>query len=272
MFRFDPIPPTIRTLTDIERERVMRTFSGLPSTMEDCPTCRSKKTYRSWQFGEVVTVECNCRDQFVMQKFFLHIGIESMYQRLSWHDARHVETAAQALALKYAERIDSYLNAGIGLLLHGGMGTGKTLLMTLLIRKLAVAGEDVFMTTFQSLIDHYTGGWRDDERAAWFARRIRNAGVLAIDDLGRENKARIDVVEAMLDELLRSRVAGGRPTLITTNKTVEQLGQLYKSNVMSLLTESVLMHEFTGSDYREKAKNIRLEEASEGLIRPIVLS
>lgn len=271
MYKLDPIPPTIRTLTDDERAQLTKAYTALPKTLEECPTCRGRKTYRSLQEGNEVVVECACRDQFVMHRYFLHIGVDFQYQRLSWEDATEVEVGAQELALRYADRIDAYLNAGIGLLFHGSMGTGKTLLLTLLIRRLSVAGHDVFMTTFQTLIDCYTGGWRDDERSAWFIRRIRNVGVLAIDDLGRENKARIDVVEAMLDELLRSRVAGARPTLITTNKTVEELSQLYKGNVMSLLTESVLMHRFVGSDYRGKAKDIRKEEADRGLIRPIVI-
>lgn len=273
MRTLDPIPPgsSIRTLTDVERAMLIAQVPSLQSSLKDCRTCSGRRRFRWYDGDEVVDWECNCRDQFVMHRYFLHIGIEYVYQRLGWEDARHVEVAAQEVVLDYAEHAEGYVNAGLGLLLHGTMGTGKTLLSTLLLRRMVAEGHDVFLTTFQKLIDHYTDGWRDKTLATWFASRIRNVSVLGIDDLGRENKARIDVVEAMLDELLRARVAAGRPTIITTNLSLDSLRTTYRANIMSLLTESVIKHEFAGGDYRPTAAEDRQREARLGLRRPIVI-
>lgn len=273
MRTLDPIPPgsSIRTLTDQERALLLSQIPSLQTSLEGCRTCNGRRTFRWLHEGQPTEFECNCRDQFVMHRYFLHIGIDYAYQRLGWEDARHVEASAQLAVLDYADNAEGYVNAGVGLLLHGTMGTGKTLLSTLLLRRMVADGHDVFLTTFQKLIDHYTDGWRDKALATWFASRIRNVSVLGIDDLGRENKARLEVVEAMLDELIRARVAAGRPTIITTNESVASLRKTYRANVMSLLTESVIMHEFTGGDYRGSAMIDRQQEVRQGLSRPIVI-
>lgn len=271
MRKLPPNPPTIRALTDGERELLISFYPDLQKSLSDCRTCRGRKSFRWLHDGEPTEFECDCVGQFRLHRYLLHLGIDYSYQRLSWDDAEHVEKAALDKVFDYADHADGYINAGIGLVLHGTMGSGKTLVTTLLLRRMAKDGHDVYFTTFQHLIDCYTGGWRDEEKKAWFDRRIRNAGALGIDDLGRENKNRIEVVEAMLDEVLRSRVSAARPTIITTNKTLNELKSIYRSNVMSLLAESSIEHEFSGEDYRTTAKDARIVEAQAGLSRPIVL-
>jgi DNA replication protein DnaC len=173
--------------------------------------------------------------------------------------------------MDYAENASAYVNSGLGLLLHGDKGTGKTLLISLLLKKLLAEGFDVQFVTFQELIDMYTQGWRDSREKAWFDKRVKNAGVLGIDDVGRENKGRLEIVEAMFDHIIRARVSSARPTLITTNRSLDEFLTFYQSNVMSLLDEGTIKFQFTGEDYRPKLNDKRIEEARLGITRPIVL-
>lgn len=273
MLELDPIPACVRTLTDAERERLMAKEVPLKD-LSNCVTCRGTKTFRWYgPDGEIADYRCNCRDQFVLHRFLFHSGIGLGYQRLGWSDAKYVAKESQEAVLKYGNLADAYTNRGVGLLLHGEIGTGKTFLATLLLRMMISAGHEVYMTSFQELIDHYTDGWRDKEEKVWFHRRIRNVGVLCIDDLGREYKNRnLDMIESMLDEVVRARVAACLPMIITTNKSVEQMRTSYQANVMDLLAESCIQHEFHGESYRTSAQERHKAEIALGLTRPVTLA
>jgi DNA replication protein DnaC len=265
----EPLPPAIRTLSNEDTERLRRKYSDLQMSLSACRTCRGTRRYRVP--GVAFEVECFCEDQFKLHRALLNSGIELNYQRFSWTDCAGVQKKALSCILDYADKADGYVNSGVGLLLHGEKGTGKTLLITLLLKMLLGKGFDVQFITFQELIDIYTQSWRDIEEKAWFDRRVRNAGVLGIDDVGRENKGRMEIVESMFDHIVRTRISASRPTLITTNRSLEELRTYYQSNVMSLLSESSIEFEFTGEDYRPKMSEIRTQEARDGITRPIVL-
>jgi DNA replication protein DnaC len=261
----------IRTLSDEETDRLKKRYSDLQMSLNSCRTCRGSKKYRAYDGDTVAEFECDCVTQFKLHRLLLHSGIELNYQRLSWTDCVGVNDDVLKEVLDYAQNANVYVNAGMGLLLHGDRGTGKTLLITLLLKMLLGNGFDVHFVTFQELIDMYTQTWRDPGEKAWFDRRLRNAGVLAIDDIGREYKGRLELVESMFDHIIRARVGSARPTLLTTNKTLEELRALYQSNVMSLLEESTIKLYFSGEDYRPKLNGRRVEEVRQGIVRPIVL-
>jgi DNA replication protein DnaC len=267
----DELPPAIRTLSAEDTDRLRRKHSDLQMSLASCRTCRGRRCFRAWNGLDVVDTICRCEEQFKLHRALLNAGIDLAYQRLGWTDCRGVELAMRDNVLDYATHADSYVNNGIGLLLHGEKGTGKTLLITLLLKMLLAKGFDVQFVTFQELIDLYTQTWRDPAEKAWFDKRLKNAGVLGIDDVGRENKGRMEVVESMFDHIVRARVGAARPTLITTNRSMEDFQKFYQSNVMSLLSESTIHLHFTGEDYRPKQSEIRIREAREGIVRPIVL-
>lgn len=268
----EELPPAIRTLSAEDTARLHTKYPDLQMSLETCRTCRGTRKYLAWgPAGSVVEQECVCEDQFKLHRSLLNSGIELNYQRLSWVDCAGVDDVTRKCIFDYADHADGYVNGGIGLLLHGEQGTGKTLLITLLLKMLLGKGFDVQFVTFQEMIDIYTQSWRDTEEKAWFEKRVKNAGVLGIDDVGRENKGRLEVVESMFDHVVRARVSASRPTLITTNKSLEDFRTFYRSNVMSLLSETAIQLHFAGEDYRPKSNELRIAEARAGIVRPIVL-
>lgn len=262
------LPSPVRTLSTVDTERLRKKYPDLQMSLDNCRTCRGERKYRS---NSDYYEDCNCEDQFKLHRFLLNAGIDLNYQRLGWTDCTAVQEEVLAQVMEYAEYADGYVNAGIGLLLYGDKGAGKTLLITLLLKMLLGKGFDAYFITFQELIDVYTQTWRDTEEKAWFEKRVRNAGILGIDDVGRENKGRIEIVESMFDHIIRARVGAARPTLITTNRTMEEFLSFYRSNVMSLLGESSIKIHVTGEDYRPKLSEMRIAEARAGFVRPIVL-
>jgi DNA replication protein DnaC len=264
------LPPTVRPLSDPDSARLRKQFPDLwANPHQSCITCGGKKVFLSPE-GET---ECNCIEQWALHRFLLNAGIGTAYQRLSWADIdAQVPVDVQEAVMDYALNAERYVNAGIGLILHGDHGTGKTLLSTLLVKKMLELGYDGYFTRFAEMLDDYTSGWRSNEEREWFIRRVRNAGVLCTDDVGKEYKGKVDLTGSIFDQVIRARVADAKPLIITTNYKMDDLRKGYGGAVMSLLTESCLDYEVTGTDYRERSRQRMLDEVKAGIVRPLVLS
>lgn len=270
--RLEPRPSTIRVLTDPEGQRLKTLHEGLPKSLAHCITCGGATTFM-WrdQHGRPAEYDCDCRDQWIMHRYFLHSGLDVLYQRYSWADTTGVDPAVMDKALAYCDHIDAYMRTGRGLVLRGAMtGTGKTLIAALLFKKILAMGHDGYFTQFNDLLDANAAGWRNEEERRWFVRRVRNAGILVIDDVGREYR-NAELVESTFDQVIRARHDGCRPTIITTNKDEGWWSTRYQGNVMSLLSGTCQVIDVTGQDYRTKQAAAADEEAIAGLIRPVVV-
>ncbi len=272
-----PRPPAIRILTQIEADRLDDLYKGLPASTADCITCGGAKTFM-WidDHAQPAEYDCNCNDQRIMHRYFLHSGLRLLYQRFSWQDVHSVEERALDQVREYANNIEPYMRSGHGLILRGASkGTGKTLMASLLFRQILAKGHDGYFTQFNDLLEENSAGWRSEEQRQWFNRRIRNAGILVIDDVGRENeqgsKASVGMVESVFDRVIRSRHDDCKPTIITTNKDEQWWSTRYQSNVMSLLSGTSRVVEVGGPDYRPEWDRTNVKDAISGLARPIVV-
>ncbi|MEU6362255.1 ATP-binding protein [Streptomyces albidoflavus] len=219
---------------------------------------------------EVVTYDCRCVDQWLMHLWFLNAGIPLNYQRLGWDDIETVQQPIVEQIMQYAVEAARNIASGRNLVLWStSSGTGKTLLLALLAKALMVEGFQIHFAQFNEIIDLFTSSWRDQAEREQWNRRVRNVDVLAIDDMGREHKGRLDMVEAMVDQIVRARVSDAAPTIITTNLTPQQMQEGYGGKVMSLLSESADYIEIGGDDYRPRRRDLSRQEAELGLSRPI---
>lgn len=250
-------------LDDDEAERIDRSHPEL--MLGVCPTCRGAKTYR-WQGNEC---DCNCQRQLQLALHYAASGIGVTYQRLDWADYEG-DPALLPHVLKYLERHDDYIARGVGLLFHGGIGLGKTLVANLVLKELIKRGYTCFATTFANAVEAFTASWRSSERKEWFADKFMYSKVLLLDDLGRELRTSTNLPQSTFDMILRTRVAEGRPTVLTTNCTLGELSTGYGAQVLSQLSEQSLVFEFTGEDYRPKARRRTVDEIERGEIRPII--
>jgi DNA replication protein DnaC len=279
------LPPTVRALTNAESDRLKKTYSSL-HTIENCLTCRGKKQFL-WYTDESRTQttnwECDCVSQWMLHRFYLNSGIGLTYQRYSWEDARYVNKDNLERVIEYLDSADEFVDVGYGLLLSGAKGTGKSLIAANVGQNLLLRGYGLMYLTFASLIGYLTAGWNDEDDREWFIKRVRNAKVLVIDDIGREHRQRINdkgsikevptaLSESAIDEVLRHRVSSSLPTIITTNLTEEQLRSGYGGNVMSLMAERSKVVEFEGQDFRPRANQRVEEEAKSGIRRPVMLA
>lgn len=273
-----PLPDACRLITnaDLALLRAARPRLWL-DPRKSCLTCLKAdgSTYRWYADGtraEIATYECNCRDQWLLHLWLLNAGIGLNYQRLSWDDVATVPAHVVEQIQEYALHAATAVSSGQSLVLWStGSGTGKTLMLMLLCKALMAQGYEAYASLFTDIIDLFTSSWRvPAEREQW-NRRVRNAQILAIDDLGKENGGRIQIVEDALDQVIRTRVANDAPTAITTNLTPEQVQQGYGGYIMSLLSEKATFIEVPGVNFRARRLVLAQKESQLGLSRPITV-
>lgn len=274
-------PPRMRwLLEDPDSSRLRRNYPALwADPNKSCITCHfertGEKTFRWWNEDrtEIVTWECDCTAQWILHRYMLSNGVDLWPQRLGWSDAVGVPQSTQAAVFDYLDHADAYVDRGINMILHSpDAGTGKTLMLTLTAKGLMHRGHDVFVAQMNKIVEMYTDGWQSPEDKHHFERRIINCKVLVLDDLGKEIPSSTrDFVDRLIDRVIRTRTAASAPTLITTNYTPDQLQESYNRYVASLLTESGIFIETSGTDFRPRMMDRKLQEAREGLTRPVVL-
>lgn len=263
-------------LSNADFERLKVTHPKLwVNPKRECKTCLKQdgNTYR-WYADttrtEVATFECDCLAQWLMHLWFLNAGIGTNYQRLTWDDVASVDPGIVEQIMSYAINAARRVSDGRNLVLWStSPGTGKTLLLSLLLKALMVQGHQVHFSQFNEIIDLFTNSWRDNSEREQWNRRVRNVDILGIDDMGKEHKGRLEMVEAMVDQIIRARVSDSSPTIITTNLTPQEMQAGYGGGVMSLLSEQADFIEVTGTDYRPRRRELTAQEAALGLARPI---
>lgn len=273
-----PLPAACQPLSNDDFARLKAARGRLwtdPRTQ--CLTCSKAdgNTYRWYADAErtqIETYDCDCRNQWLLHLWLLNAGIGLNYQRLSWDDVRTVAPEVRVEIEQYALNAAAHIASGRNLVLWSSSpGTGKTLMLMLLCKALLIQGYGVQTSQFNDIIDLFTSSWRDTAEREQWNRRVRNVDVLGIDDWGKEHKGRIELVESMLDQVIRGRVSDDAPTIITTNLTPDQMQQGYGGYVMSLLSEKATFIEIKGTDFRPTRLALSHAEMKQGLTRPITV-
>lgn len=254
-----------RYLSDDDREWLYTTYPGLPDSSDDgCPTCQGRRMY-VWRGEEV---HCDCRQQLTLHKHYLNANIGLLYQRLNWDDFVANDAVLQDV-YGYLNRHEHMVRAGIGATFLGPVGTGKTMLVSLMAKAFVRLGYSVWFTTFAAVIEMFTSGWRSEEERRRFERRVVQSDVLVLDDVGKEFRTKTNLAESTFDHILRQRVIALRPTLLTSNMTRDELAEGYGRAVLSLLVERSGLEIVDGPDWREEAQRRTIDEVLKGWQRPI---
>jgi DNA replication protein DnaC len=156
--------------------------------------------------------------------------------------------------------------AGLGLLLLGSPGHGKTTLASVALQSLITDIPGDVRNPIGGFID-YPGllrlkksTWDDetDEKAQLKLDKIYgdagtlNMGVLVLDDVGKEYRTKNQWAENVLDELLRSRFNKGLPTIVTSNTGLEEWNK-YGDPMESFINEAfaLVLVKAPGGDRRK---------------------
>lgn len=134
------------------------------------------------------------------------------------------------------------------LLLYGKTGLGKTHLSLAVAGKAVESGYGVIYTSAQNLFNKLEKEkfGRSDGNTE---ETILDCDLLIIDDLGAEFTTQFTV--SSLYNIINSRELEGKPTIISTNLTPEQLTSTYSERIASRILSNFVMLYFDGLDIRQ---------------------
>ena len=134
------------------------------------------------------------------------------------------------------------------LLLFGRPGLGKTHLSAAIAREVSGKGFSVVYDTAGHIFERFEAQKFGRDEAERDVERVLNCDLLILDDLGTEMPGQFTNVA--LYSLINDRLLAGKPTIISTNLTTDDIGKRYTPQIASRLRGSYRRVPFVGDDIR----------------------
>lgn len=163
-------------------------------------------------------------------------------------DGKHKE-----IVRRYLEQLPSMLASGVGLMLWGSNGVGKTSAAAVIAKESMRLGRTCYFTRASDFRDCVFGYEMFDPYIT-VRQRAREVDLLVLDDLGKEGADQRGSAERLFEDLIRQRVAEKRSTIITTNLSKKDFVSPekggYRTSFIAALKGTVLPVRFEGEDMR----------------------
>ena len=172
---------------------------------------------------------------------FRNVSVESYQAHTS------EQKFAKAAVIGYTKNLKKNLECGCGLTLWGSVGVGKTHLVVAVLMAAQEQGFSLFFATEDGIFDQFKADWDEPQEEIQFLQRLQRVRFLAIDDMGIRRPS--DYVSDRYEAIINTRYANGLPTIITTNRTPEQLAHAYERQMSRLSGNMVL--KMVGPDMRK---------------------
>jgi DNA replication protein DnaC len=246
-----------------QRVRLLRDMGYRPEQLEDGPRCR--KCSDTGYVGEQM---CECLRAYCLEEqrkeltsllssdktfddFSLDYYPEALDPILRVSPRQQMETIYE-LCVDYARHFTPHRAAS--LLFCGGTGLGKTFLSACIAQEVVGRGYSVVYDTaihvFSCLEKQKFGGGTAEELR--MADRILECDLLILDDLGTEMPT--SFISPALYSVVNGRILGKKPTIISTNFSIDQLAHRYTPQIESRLRGEFQILNFLGNDIRRLKK------------------
>lgn len=244
-----------------------------------CGKCHTPKQCRVTAFGKDYAPYCTCRceqerlakerEAFLQRqreadlnrlKALSDMPPKLRYCRFEDYEVTADNSAAYRTCRKYADRFDLMLAKNQGLLLWGGMGTGKTFSAACIANALLGKGVSVVMTSFVRLLGMSKGFDIDGDMLGF----LNHAQLLVIDDLGAERST--DFALEKVYSIIDSRYSAGLPMILTTNLRLAEMqstADLRYARVYERILEVCYPVQFKGRSFRSAEAADRFAEMKE---------
>lgn len=177
------------------------------------------------------------RDISVIDKKFL----DSRFDNADMAD-KHM-----AMAKKYAENFIKCGTAEGGILLYGGVGTGKTYATACICNELMENGKTVLVMNLGLYLIKIQREWAEAENDV--LNYVKTCDLLVIDDLGVE-KVSPFVLEKVFT-LIDTRYRSEKPMLITSNLSLNDINKTFGDRIADRIAGSCLEYEVKGESKRK---------------------
>ena len=224
---------------------------------DDSPICD-----RCGGYGYVGSTMCECLRELCRQEqkkelTFLNVGRESFEQfRLDYYPDRedpkfgvNIRTIMEKTFQTCRRYAQNFSERSANLLFSGDTGLGKTFLSACIARTVADNGYSVMYESAGHLFGNLERAkFTSDEQARKEADKYTACDLLIVDDLGTEMPGQFTTTA--LYTLVNDRLLSGKPTIISTNLTIEEFEKRYNRQIASRLRGSYTRIPFMGEDIR----------------------
>ena len=157
---------------------------------------------------------------------------------------------------KYAEEFNPKSES---LLFFGETGLGKTHLSLAIAAAALEKGMGVVYSPVQNLIQKLEKEHFSYNSDTPILDDVMECDLLILDDLGTEFSTAYS--QSLIYNIINTRILTSKPTIISTNLTVEEMASKYHNRVASRIIGSYNIKKFCGSDVRQQKK---IEEFKRG--------
>ena len=148
----------------------------------------------------------------------------------------------------YSEREMLFSDKRNGLLIFGGVGSGKTHLAAAIANAFINRGIPVLFGTYSEHLEKLREEF--DSKKREYLSMMKNTPVLVLDDIGKERRS--EWTQQIIFDVVNYRYEHLLPTIITTNFDADGLANWLGSAVWSRLYEMSSAVATSGKDYRQR--------------------
>ena len=182
----------------------------------------------------------------------------------SWTFANAEQNGDIQMAQRYVSQWEKAKEQNLGLLLWGGVGTGKTYIAACIANALIEQKVPVLMTNFSKVLNQMGAMYSEDRYK--YISDFSKFPLLIIDDLGVERST--EYVREQIFAIIDERYKANLPLIVTTNLTIDELSDpkdVADARIYSRLLEMCAPIQIRGSDRRQKAGDAKIDLAQQML-------
>lgn len=232
-----------------------------------CGRCSQPKQCRVEFMGQIITPMCLCKCEAERKekeaeaerqrqraeriaKNRTNCFPERQMQEWTFDNDDGANEKLTNMAKRYVAHFDNFCKDGKGLLLYGGVGTGKTYLACMIANALLDKGYPVLVTNFSRILNTLQSNF---EHRQDYLDGFNRYSLLVIDDLGVERGT--EFAKEQVYNVIDSRCLSGLPMIITTNLSVKKLAnetEIGYKRIYDRIIEKCYPVEVTGESRRIK--------------------
>ena len=185
-----------------------------------------------------------------------YYGIYKRFQNVELETMNIAAENANAFEVikEYASNVVENLNQGLGLIIKGPVGTGKTTAAIAIMKEAIKHKKSPYFISMISILDKLMS-FRDQEERYEFEQRIQNCPLLVLDDLGgeyigknKEDSWMLKRIMSIIDE----RYQRSKSIIITTNLPIKELAARYDQRVIDRIRSTNQIITLLGDSLRKE--------------------